>query len=220
MSLKSRFFKRDITDDSPTAKMKQLLELTRRNEDKGRPPILLFAIGDGNAVSMQVVLTDVSDIQYSPPNFLGDVKHVTFSLQMRKFTPFSLSEKQVTSTRYHRAKDGEYYELIAQAEYGNALFGDVIRKLPEQNGKALLQAGDIVKLPSAAGVRSMQITQTSVALKGSFSQKNTAQKALRLEVLDRINKPYNSFVFTPSNTTFPTITGENVFDESFDESFE
>jgi hypothetical protein len=219
LSVSSRFYRRDFADGSPDEKINKLITWAKRDATKGRPPILLFALGDGKSVNMRVILESLSGITYSTPNYFGGVREVKFTMNFTEFVPFSLSDKQVTDTRYHRAKDGEYYELIAWGEYGNALLGDVIRKHPYHTGKAVLQPGAIVRLPSIEGVRTTKITQKSPVLAGAYSPKATAQRTLRLDTFQRRSGPRNVFIFDqPRAVLQGSSTG--IFDDSFDETFE
>lgn len=178
VTLQARFYKRDLSDDSPVDKIKVLKSWARRDAKTRRPPILVFALGGGDLQLDQCVLEGVRDIQYSPPDLIGGVRQIRFSLELKRYKPFDPEATQVTDTRYARAKDGDYYEFLAQQEYGDPLIGDVIRKLhPTQ---LLLEPGNIVKLPSIEGVRKTRVTQTSIALKTAFGRKDTPQRRLRI----------------------------------------
>jgi hypothetical protein len=185
----AQFFRRDITDESPHIKLEKLLSFCRRDQRFGRPPICRFAIGDGSVVNLPVILYKVGGINYSQPDFLGGIRQVTFSLHFQKFTRFSLSDEAVTDTRYHRTVRGQYYELIAGIEYGDPMLGDVIRKQPEQVGKALLVPGNIVKLPALEGVKDKQVTQTSTILKSAFGRRDTIQKQRFEQMLELLSDP-------------------------------
>lgn len=219
LSISARFFRRDMSDETVDVKTNKLISWTKRDQRKGRPPILTFWIGDGTVVVMQVILEGISGMQYSAPNFFGGVREVKFTLNLRQHTPFSTTDKEVTDTRYHRTKEGQYYELIAEEEYGNPLLGDVIRKLDYHVGKQLLRPGDVVKLPSIEGVRTQKVTQTSNVLKTAYGKKETPQRNLRLAYFKKLGVPRNTFFLDrPVAITLP-LTG-NIFDYTFDESFE
>ncbi len=185
----SQFFRRDVTDDSPTKKLDRLLEFTRRDQRLGRPPICRFAIGDGSVINLPVILHRVNGIKYSQPDFFGGIRQVSFSLQFSRHTRFSLAEEAVTDTRYHRTARGQYYELIAGLEYGDPLLGDFIRKQPEQIGKPLLVPGNVVKLPALEGVKDKIVSQTSVILKTAFGRAETVQKQRFTQMLEILASP-------------------------------
>lgn len=195
-SISGQFFRRDITDDSVNAKIDKLYSFCRRDQRFGRPPICRFAIGDGTIVNMEVILLKVASVNYSQPDFLGGVRQVRFQLNFRRFTRFSLRDIPQTDTRFHRTARGQYYELIAQREYGDPLIGDFIRKQPEQVGKALLVPGDIVKLPAREGVKDKVITQTSTVFKTAFGRTDTPQKLRLEERIVALSQPVDIFEST------------------------
>jgi hypothetical protein len=162
-----------------------------------RPPILEFWVGDGH-IQMTCVITSLSDIVYGRPNYFGGFRDVTLTINLEEFTTFSLDDEGATDTRYARAKERDYYELLAFFEYGNPMLGDVIRK--DHPKQQLLKEGDTVKLPSIEGVRDKEVTQQSIPLKGGFGRKATAQKALVQRVLDRHSQSYVSHVLQPSTS--------------------
>jgi hypothetical protein len=189
LEMSSRFFRRDITDDTVNEKISTLISWTKKDPRFGRPPILQLMVGDGEAVNMRVILKSLSRVQYAKPDFQGQLRMVTFQMTLWNYTEFAITDQLQKDTRYHRTARGQYYELIAKQEYGNPLLGDVIRKSAAQSGKALLSPGDIVKLPSIEGIRSARITQTSVILKGAFGQKDTPQRKRREEIFDEKSQP-------------------------------
>lgn len=199
-SVSSQFFHRDITDDSINEKINKLYSFCRRDQRFGRPPICRFAIGDGTVVNMEVILLKVSSVKYSQPDFLGGIRQVRFTLNFRRFTRFSLRDIPQSDTRYHRTAVGQYYEAIAQREYGDPLIGDYIRKQSEQAGKGLLIPGDIVKLPAREGVKDKIVTQTSVILKTAFGRTDTPQKLRREERTVALSQPVDMFEFTPASS--------------------
>ncbi len=82
--------------------------------------------------------------------------------------------------------------MLTYREYGNPLLGDAIRKIhPTQPN---LVAGNIVKLPSLAGLRSVVIEPKSIALQTATSRKNTPQKTLRTEMFEKRSGNYVSHV--------------------------
>lgn len=196
LTMKSRFRMAHEFDDSVIEKLNKLVSWARRDAKLGRPPILQFVLGEGDAINAQVVLTAVSGIKYANPSFTGSTREVTFSIHLLKYTEFSIDDEEVTDTRYHRTAQGETYELICQREYGDPMLGDVIRKQEEQNGKALLVPGDIVKLPAPEGVRDSVVTQTSIPLQTAYSRQLTDQKANRIAHFNRRNVKGNVYRHT------------------------
>lgn len=177
VSFQGRFFREAVTDANPKDKLDLLVSWARIDEKLRRPPVVQFYVGNGH-LQMNSVITGISDISYGRPDALGQLRNVTFQVNLLKFEPFSLDDEGQTDTRYARAKDRDYYELLAFAEYGNPMLGDVIRK--EHPDQPTLAEGDIVRLPSIEGVRNTTITQTSIPLKTGFGRRDTPQRQLRL----------------------------------------
>jgi hypothetical protein len=209
-NVSSQFLHRDITDDSINEKINKLYSFCRRDQRFGRPPICRFAIGDGTVVNMEVILLKVSSVKYSQPDFLGGVRQVKFTLNFRRFTRFSLRDIPQSDTRFHRTASGQYYELIAQREYGDPLIGDYIRKQPEQSGKALLVPGDVVKLPAREGVKDKIITQTSVILKTAFGRTDTPQKLRLEERVVALSQPVDIFEFTAPSAPSRLVASDDT----------
>jgi hypothetical protein len=180
---------------SPYEKLQKLKSWARIDPSVRRPPILHFGIGDGH-IQMTCVISALTDIAYGRPDFFGGFKDVSLTVDLLKFEPFSLEDEGATETRYARTREREYYEMLAYIEYNNPLLGDIIRK--DHPTKPSPKAGDIVKLPSIDGIRQRRVTQTSLALAGAYSRKDTPQRRLRLEVFDRLNKKGVSHKLQPS----------------------
>jgi|SRR5690606_7943677 len=186
LTVRSRFYRRDFTDDSPIEKINKLIEWTQPNINRRRPPLLQFFLGDGLGLDMKVILRDISDIRYSQPNNLGGVREVSFTMEFVRWSENSVTQ-EVLDTRYARTKTGDYYELLCQKEYGNPMIGVVIRQRhPDQ---ILLGEGDIVKLPALEGVRGEVPQPQSIIFKTAFGRRDTPQKQLRLFWLAKRSKP-------------------------------
>jgi len=194
-SFVARFFRRDITDADPQDRLETLIAWTRVDPALLRPPSVVFMLGTGNLVQ-ECIIEGISGIRYDEPDWLGYIRQVSFTVNLKKFTPFDFDATGVTDTCYHRCAEGDYYELICQREYGDPALGDVIRK--RHPTQPLLSAGDIVKLPAIEGVRGERIQTTSIALKTAYGRKNTAQRQLRIQWFDRRNTTYVSHIFSPS----------------------
>ena len=77
--------------------------------------------------------------------------------------------------------DGDTFESIAAAEYGDALLGDILRRV--QPDKANLKAGDEVQLIESTEVVEIAVTQQSVALRNTLE--NLALREEFFELRDR-----------------------------------
>lgn len=197
LSITSRFWRKDLFDEAPTDRIEKLLEWTRVDDKLRRPPILTFALGDGLGLTMQVVLEKVDNIQYGNPNALGGIREVSFNLSMRSHVPFNIDEQEVKDTRYHRVKEGEFYETLAQLEYGNPMLGIAIRRLHPT--KPIAQPGDIVKLPAIEGVRTSDIQPNSIPLKTAFGNKDTAQRRNRIRHFELRSGSALSFLYSTAS---------------------
>jgi len=92
-----------------------------------------------------------------------------------------------TIDRTVRVKEGDSYESIAAAEYGDAILGDILRRV--QPEKARIFPNDIVQLVEPTEITQIPVTQQSVALK------NTVENlALREEFIDLRNRSTTIFV--------------------------
>lgn len=156
-----------------------------------RPPLLLFWVGDGH-VQLECVMTGLTGVTYDRPTFGGGVRKITFNVNLKQYQEFSLDSGGLFETRYHIAKERDYYELIAQREYGDPLKGDIIRKrnptLPN------MQLGDRIPFPAIEAIRRDRVETKSVALESAYGKRITPQKQLRLDMFDRRNRPYVSHI--------------------------
>jgi hypothetical protein len=189
-SFDGRFFRNHALDNSPEEKLEMLIGWTRIDPTLRRPPIMQFWVGDGH-MTINCVIVNIAS-QYARPDFFGGLRDVGFTVSLLEFSTFSLDDAEETDTRYARARERDYFELLAYEEYGNPMIGDVIRK--QHPALHNLKAGDIVRLPSIEGVRSIPVAQTSTPLKTAFGRKDTAQRRLRLEFFDKRSGSYVSHI--------------------------
>lgn len=196
-SFDGRFFRNHALDTSPEVKLEMLISWSRIDASVRRPPVLQFWVGDGH-IQMNCVISGIT-ANYGRPDFFGGLRDVTFSVSLLEFTTFSIDDAEETDTRYARARERDYFELLAFEEYGNPMLGDVIRKQhPQLLG---LKPGDVVRLPSIEGVRTVQVTQTSIPLKTAFGRKDTPQRQLRLQFFDKRSGAYTSHQMSTAKTS-------------------
>jgi hypothetical protein len=195
MSFRALLYALDSTHDI-VQDLNRLKEWRKIDPSLGRPPILSFYVGDRTSgVGLNhCVLEALSGITYSEIRDDGKPRRITLSVELREFAPFDIEEEVTTDTRYHKVKQGEYFEMLTWREYRSALLGDAIRQDHPQF--AIPQVGDVVKLPSIEGVRDRVITQKSIPLKTAFGKKETAQRANRLDTFDRRGGDYFSEIIT------------------------
>jgi len=192
LALKSRFRARDITDSDPGAKVDKLVSWSKLDSIVRRPPVCLFMLGTASSMTKQVVIDSVTDIEYSQPTFLGDIREVTFTMNLIVYVPFSIDDTQATDTRYARAREGDYYELLAQQEYGNPMLGVVLRQ--RSLNRPLLAPADIVVLPSIEGIRTSVPRQQSIPLAGAFGRRQSDTRDHRIAWFKLRGDPYTSFL--------------------------
>jgi hypothetical protein len=171
----------------------ETLKLWARREDAfERPPVLEFWAGNGHAFFTRCVLESLDGITYSRPTALGSVRGVTFTVNLLQYKEYSLEGPVIGDTRYHRARQGDYFELVAVREYGDAKYGDVIRK--RHAATVQPQIGDVIKLPHISKIRRERVEPKSLPLFEAFSRKDKPARALRLAVLDRHSGDHVSHV--------------------------
>jgi hypothetical protein len=192
LSFQAQFFAETIVDTAMVErKFDMLKSMARRDPDLGRPPIVTFWVGNG-FMEQQSVIDSIGGVTFAPPSVTGAVRQVYFTVNLLAYTEFSLKDNEIFETRYHRSRQRDYYELLAQREYGDPMMGDIIRK--RHPTKPNLVPGAVVKLPSKEAIRSDRTQPTSTALKDGFGRKDTAQKRNRLDTFNRRNIVYYSHV--------------------------
>jgi hypothetical protein len=197
LSFDGRFFRNHALDNSPEEKLELLISWSRIDPSVRRPPILQFWIGDGH-IRGNCVISGIT-ANYGRPDFFGALRDVGFSVSLLEFSTFSIDDVEETDTRYAHARERDYFELLAFEEYGNPMLGDVIRKQHPQLQN--LEPGDIVRLPSIEGVRTIQVTQTSIPLKTAFGRADTPQRRLRLQFFDKRSGNYTSHRMSTAKTS-------------------
>jgi hypothetical protein len=189
IQFRARFF----ADNSSISIHKKWLVLKNWCEvdpDLGRPPILQFWVGDAHLTFKQCVLETVGDITYEEPRSDGSLRHVSFQIHLKEFTPYNLESPKDGETRYHVSRQLDYYEMLALREYSDSMLGDVIRK--RHPTKPNIRVGDVIKLPSRAALRKEVVEQTSIALGGAYDKRDNPNRTLRLVVFDNRNRTATS----------------------------
>ena len=161
-----------------------LISWARIDSDLGRPPRVTFWVGDEHVEQLSVI-DSIGSITYGEQTITGEIRQVTFTLNLVQYVEFDLNDSEATDTRYHRSRERDYYEMLTWREYGSALLGDVIRK--RHPDKPTLVAGTIVKLPAIAGIRTEKVEPTSLALQTITGRASTPQKTLRDELFEQRN---------------------------------
>lgn len=192
VSVQVRLYARDILFNHVEDDLKKLEEWkTPSPLYKNAPPVLSFWLGDGH-LFVDCIIDSLSGITYGRPTGQGALRDVTLTINLKAYKKFSIEDTGDFETRYHRARERDYYELLTQREYGNALIGDVIRKRhPTQPN---LQVGDVVKLPSIESLRNKRVEPKSIPLQTAYGKKDSPQRRLRLQSFEDHNQSYVSHV--------------------------
>ena len=226
LEVSSTFYKRDLLDESPVDRIELLTTWTMMDPKLRRPALLVFTLGDGLGLQKDVLLTDVADIKYGTPNGLGGIRKVTFTMKFKAASRSLLmasdtgkADDEVTDTRYATAQEGQYYEQLALIEYGDPMFGVIIRQ--RHPDKPLLNIGDRVALSALEGIRSEIPAAISIQLKGAFGRKDTATKRRRIQAFtDRSTARQLTNFTLPSKPALASFTSSGIFDFTFDATFE
>jgi hypothetical protein len=186
------FFARNTTETTTIdTNFKKMISWAKPDGSTGRPPPVTFWIGNGH-LQRTCVIDGISGINFGEPTSEGEMRSVEFTINLIEYHPFTLNDSEVFETRYHRARLGDYYEMLTFREYGDARMGDIIRKRHPRIWT--IYPGDIIKLPSIEAIRSEKVTQTSVMLKTAYGRKDTPQRRLRLDLFNSHNRDFFSTI--------------------------
>lgn len=189
----AQWFAMAETDDRPEKSIAVLRSWKDRDPTLQRPPRVGFTVGDGTLIEGEWVIASLGEVSYfDPPKHGGGIRGVIVPVTLLEYTKFVLKSEPAPETRYHHAKLGEYFELIAWREYRNAMLGDVIRK--RHPDKLSLASGDVVALPSIGAIRTTPVKPASIPFLRSLSLKDSPQKTLKQLVFDRNDWPYVSAI--------------------------
>lgn len=153
-----------------------LEKMAVRDRLVARPPILEFWVGDAY-VNIKCVMDPGMTISMDLPGSSGDLRLATVAITLRKFTPYDPAETGNFDTRYHRAKSGDYLEMLAWQEYRSPMIGVELAKRHPQIHLSP-QTGEIVKLPSIEGLRKVKIEPASIVFANVTSRTDSPQKTL------------------------------------------
>jgi len=130
--------------DNIEEKIEDLFAMATPDENTGVYPVCNFFHGQ---FARQVLVKSLGGITYREPKYDGALKQATFNIELWRFEDYAYyvtsASGQERETKYVLAKTGDYYELIAAREYGNALLGVNMRQLHDL---PILQPGDPVKV--------------------------------------------------------------------------
>lgn len=191
-SFTARFYALHSTDTKPEEDIATLKSWTKRQADLGRPPRVTVTVGNQVPLPEAVIEEPLSVAYVDDALPEGAIRGADCTINLRNYHKFSLDTSPEPSTRYHRSRTGDYYELLAWYEYANPLLGDVVRK--EHPDKQTLSEGDVVRLPSLGAIKGTTVKPTSTALQKSIGTKDTAQRRLRQSEFERHDRSYVSAI--------------------------
>jgi len=190
-SFVARFYAMHGDDNNPTKQIRELMSWRQRDPNLARPPRVAFTFG--NVIPFpEAVITGLSNIVYSEPKPDGDVREVSVRVDLLRYKKYSIDTDPEPETRYHRARTGDYYELLTWYEYRDPMLGDIVRR--EHPDKTALTEGDIVKMPSYGALRGSIVKPASIPLFKAYTSKDTATRRLRIEAFEEHDKDYVSAV--------------------------
>lgn len=156
----------------------------KRDSLIGRAPVLIFWMGRGK-IYKECVLESITGLTHDRLTNLGGLRGATMTLNLVDYVAFEVTEVSPHETRYHRVKEGDYYELLAQREYGIAEYGDLVRR--RHADKVELAEGQIVKLPSVSTLRRESRQPQSLPFTDAFVSRDTPTKTRREALFDARN---------------------------------
>jgi len=181
--------------DDVEDRVRDLFKLVTPLEDTGVLPRCSFWHGNGpvgaNLDGFPCLVKSIGGIEYSEPKYDGNLKRVTFNIELWRFedTAYDLTSASGAEreTKYLYARTGDYFEIIAAREYGNALLGVNLRKI---HSFPNLEPGDPVKILR----RTHSKIFTPIKPEEFLLQEITTNKDLSREIFASRNRTKNSFV--------------------------
>lgn len=190
-SFQATLFRQSVAENTVEEDLALLESWVAPDDLLGRPPIMIFSVGDGH-YNLDCVIQGLTGITYDRPTASGGVRKVTFTVQLKQYQEFALDSSGNAETRYHIAKERDYYEIIAQREYGDALKGDIIRK--RNPGLPNMQVADRVPFPAIEAIRRDRVETKSLALSTAYGKRDTVQRANLLDMFERRNRTFVSHI--------------------------
>jgi hypothetical protein len=149
--------------ESITSLKNALLDACTKDDELGRPALYEFTWGELHDI---VVLTDVGGARYTSMRPDGSLRSATFSLSFRHYEKFDLAltdpNARQHDTFYRTVKQGDTWESLAKMRYGDALLGDLLRRL--NPGAPFLKAGTTAKLLDPERFQDAVVTPASIPL--------------------------------------------------------
>lgn len=158
ITLRARVFSHHSEDNSAQEKLDAFESLSVQDRNLGRPPIVSFFWGLMVPDGFPCLIESIGGIEYDKLRDDASLRGASLDITLKRFTqPFleqlSVEEDQErTPTRI--VKHGETYEMIAYQEYGDPMFGVLLRRMNTRSyfdpnapsSIADLKSGDRIKI--------------------------------------------------------------------------
>ena len=164
VTFEARMWASDSTQtiEERIADLKAAVEI---DDDLKRPPRYQFIWG--SVVDVLVVVQSIGGIRYDRLRPDGTAIGATLSINLMKVVEWDVelvAEDRATDTFYSPTKAGDQWETIAVRQYGDALMGELLRRLNPSIPFPSDVPGTIVKLPRPETLRNEPIEPTSPPL--------------------------------------------------------
>lgn len=190
-SFTARYYAMHANDNMPTKQFATLASWRLRDPTLARPPRVAFTLG--NIIPFpEAVIVGLGNISYSEPKQDGDIREVSLRVDLLRYTKYSLLTTPEPETRYHRARTGDYFELLGWQEYRDPMLGDIIRR--DHPDKTELTEGDVVRLPSYGAVKGSIVKPASIPFFKAYTSKNTATRRNRIQAFEDRDLDYVSAI--------------------------
>jgi hypothetical protein len=192
LTMSSVFFARTSDEyELVTERINKLIQWSKPDLAFGRPAVCTFWVGNGY-LERTCVIDSISGLTYSEPTRQGELRSVSFTLNLLAYQEFNINDAELFETRYHRGRERDYYEMLCFREYKLPMLGDVIRK--RNPSQPLVTPGSTIPLPSVEAVRNVKVEPKSLQLQTAYGKKDTPQRTLRIDIFNRRNVSYTSHI--------------------------
>lgn len=151
VTFQARLWAHDKDDDAVEARLARLEKLVKQTDEDpsipggkfAPPPVCSFSWGFDPSLQMEDCLVEsIGGITYDEIRPDGTLRGATLQITLKRFEEVTLVPTDPTvqerNTRIRRAKKGDTYESIALDEYGDPMFGVLLRQLnPRRAGMPL-----------------------------------------------------------------------------------
>lgn len=163
----ARLFAETKVDDV-RLKVAVLKQSVKYNSKLGRPPLWIFNWGD--FLIDTVAVESIGGVRYGPLRhgfgIGGGPKWVVFRITLRHYEEYGVEltdpDAPPADTFYHTVKGRDTWEKIAAHHYGDARYGELLRR--ENPDKPFLQVGQNVKVLRFERLRGVLISPSSIPL--------------------------------------------------------